>query len=409
MAAIIPVKRARGFAWRVMARADGKMKQETFSGPDAVAVEKAARSFAKLVDRVGMAEASRIRTQRSGAAQRGAPTLAEWTESYLEKSTGLLAGVTDGTRATYKRDAKTYITPRLGELPVDQVDAEEVARWVVWLESQTWKGKAIAPKTVKNKHALLSQILDAAAKKGHRTGNPARGAKLTRGRKRKMVILTQSEFAVLLHFLPEQWRPIVLWLAGTGMRWGEATALTWGDLDRDARPMLVHIDKAWQRSEVGAKPVLGPPKTDAGDRTISVPDELVAQLGKPGSGDALVFPTSVGTSLWSSSFWDRVWTPTLNLANDAEACKEAGLTPIGKRPRVHDLRHCHASWLIAAGRPLPYIQARLGHEKITTTVDTYGHLLPDAQQGDADAVMRILGAALPVLEVTEAPAQIEAG
>src|SRR5690606_2374876 len=92
--------------------------------------------------------------------------------------------------------------------------------------------------------------------------------------KRKMVILTQSEFAVLLHFLPEQWRPLVLWLAGTGMRWGEATALTWGDLDRDARPRLVHIDKAWQKPEIGTKPVLGPPKTDAGERTISLPARL---------------------------------------------------------------------------------------------------------------------------------------
>lgn len=408
MASITPVRRARGYAWRVMARdEDRKMKQETFAGPNAAEVERAARAFAKLVDRVGITEASRIRTQRSGAAQRGVPTLAEWTETYLDKATGLLAGVTDGTRAAYRRDAATYITPRLGELPVDQVDGDEVARWVVWLESQTWKGKPIAPKTVKNKHALLSQILDAAAKKGHRTGNPARGAKLTRGRKRKMVILTQSEFAVLLHFLPEQWRPIVLWLAGTGMRWGEATALTWGDLDRDARPMLVHIDKAWQKPEIGTKPVLGPPKTDAGERTISVPDQLVAQLGKPGPGDALLFPTSVGTSLWSSSFWDRVWSPALDRANDAEACKEAGLTPIGKRPRVHDLRHCHASWLIAAGRPLPYIQARLGHEKITTTVDTYGHLLPDAQQGDADAVAMILGASLPELVETVEMPQIE--
>ncbi|HEV6951960.1 MAG TPA: hypothetical protein VKY86_01800, partial [Promicromonospora sp.] len=208
MASITPVRRARGYAWRVMARdEDRKMRQETFAGPNAAEVERAARAFAKLVDRVGITEASRIRTQRSGAAQRGVPTLAEWTETYLDKATGLLAGVTDGTRAAYRRDAATYITPRLGELPVDQVDGDEVARWVVWLESQTWKGRPIAPKTVKNKHALLSQILDAAAKKGHRTGNPARGAKLTRGRKRKMVILTQSEFAVLLHFLPEQWRP----------------------------------------------------------------------------------------------------------------------------------------------------------------------------------------------------------
>ena len=44
--------------------------------------------------------------------------------------------------------------------------------------------------------------------------------------------------------------------------------------------------------------------------------------------------------------------------------------------RFHDLRHTHVAWLIAGGAPLPHIQARLGHESITTTIDTYGHLLP---------------------------------
>jgi integrase len=44
--------------------------------------------------------------------------------------------------------------------------------------------------------------------------------------------------------------------------------------------------------------------------------------------------------------------------------------------RFHDLRHTHVAWLVAGGVPLPQIQARLGHEPITTTIDTYGHLLP---------------------------------
>lgn len=51
---------------------------------------------------------------------------------------------------------------------------------------------------------------------------------------------------------------------------------------------------------------------------------------------------------------------------------------LGVRPRVHDLRHTHASRLIEAGVPLPVIQVRLGHESITTTVGTYGHLAVDA-------------------------------
>lgn len=414
MASVTPVRRARGYAWRVQARdEDRKMKQETFHGNDARKVEKAAHDFAKLVDRVGITEASRIRTARSGSAAHGGLTLDEWTEKYLDKASGILAGVTDGTRADYKRDAKTYISPRLGEMPVDAITPDDVAKWIAWMAEQPstrYDDQTLSAKTIKNKHGLLSAMLEAAAGRGLRTGNPAKGAKISRTRKRSMTVLTQGEFAVLLHFIPEPHRPLVMWLAGTGMRWGEATALTWGDLDRDARPMRAYVTKAWKRGEARKGRVLGPPKSEAGERTVSVPDELVAALGKPGRGDRLVFPTTKGTPQWSGSFWPRIWTPAVVAANDDERCAEAGLTPIGKEPTIHDLRHSHASWLIAAGRPLPYIKVRLGHEKITTTVDTYGHLLPDAQQGDADAVAISMAGVLPqlALPADDDPLQIEA-
>ncbi|NOV98165.1 tyrosine-type recombinase/integrase [Isoptericola halotolerans] len=401
MASVTPSKRARGYAWRVQARdRHGTMRQETFYGDDALAVERAARDFARLVDRVGITEASRIRTERTGAAARGAMTVAGWMTKYLDPASGALK-VSPGTRSEYQRIAAEWITPRLGEIPLDSLDVEDVTKWVAWMEDQSGKdGGHVATKTIKNRHGLLSGALAVAEARGLRKGNPARGAKFTRRRKDGMVILTQSEFAVLLHFLTPSRRPLIMWLAGTGMRFGEATALTWGDIDRDARPMLAHVTKAWQKPPKGGGEFLGPPKTEAGERTISVPDSLVAQLGKPGRGDRLVFTNTKGERVRSGALYDA-WSGALDRANDAARCAEAGLSPIGKRPRVHDLRHAHASWLIGAGRPLPYIQARLGHESITTTIGTYGHLLPDAQQGDADAVALAMGAVLPVAVVPQ--------
>ena len=80
------------------------------------------------------------------------------------------------------------------------------------------------------------------------------------------------------------------------------------------------------------------------------------------------------------------WKPALDAAN------AAGLT---KRPRVHDLRHTHASWLIAWKVPLPVIQARLGHESITTTVDRYGHSLESSDDEVLAAVKWAMSAAIP--------------
>lgn len=65
--------------------------------------------------------------------------------------------------------------------------------------------------------------------------------------------------------------------------------------------------------------------------------------------------------------------------------------------RIHDTRHTYASVFIARGVPLPYIQHRLGHEKITTTVGTYGHLIADADIVTADATELAMAQALPQL------------
>ncbi len=72
---------------------------------------------------------------------------------------------------------------------------------------------------------------------------------------------------------------------------------------------------------------------------------------------------------WSdalSHFYTHVWRKLM------KALAAEGIAPF----RFHDLRHTHVAWLVAGGAPLPHIQARLGHESITTTIDTYGHLLP---------------------------------
>ena len=72
--------------------------------------------------------------------------------------------------------------------------------------------------------------------------------------------------------------------------------------------------------------------------------------------------------------WFRrmVWRP---------ACEAAGL-PVA--PRFHDLRHSHASWLLAGGADLQVVKERLGHASIMTT-QRYLHTLPDADETAVDA------------------------
>jgi integrase len=120
---------------------------------------------------------------------------------------------------------------------------------------------------------------------------------------------------------------------------------------------------------------VGVPKTKRSVRTINLDESVLAQLDY---SHEWLFVNRNGGPVRIHGFRPRVWRP---------AVKRSGLNPT---PRIHDLRHTCASWLIAAGVPLPVIQRRLGHESITTTIDLYGHLDRSADKLAADAIRRAL-------------------
>jgi integrase len=83
--------------------------------------------------------------------------------------------------------------------------------------------------------------------------------------------------------------------------------------------------------------------------------------------DELLFSTQLGTPISRNTFRTRVWLP---------AVKASG---IDFGVRVHDLRHAHASWLLAGGADLKGVMDRMGHAQIQTT-QKYLHTLPDTDQ-----------------------------
>ena len=111
--------------------------------------------------------------------------------------------------------------------------------------------------------------------------------------------------------------------------------------------------------------------------TVEVLRAHLDQFGER-SPDALVFTTVQGRMLHPNNLNERVWKPTVEAAE------------ISVRPRIHDLRHMHASWLISRGVDLLIVQRRLGHESIVTTADRYGHLIPGAQDAATNALDRLL-------------------
>lgn len=382
MASVQPRRSARTgvVKWRVMFRIGSTQRQETFED------EASARQFKRLVDAHGPEAAMRVLLARRNAAD-DMPTLREFTLRYLAADSGLLTGIQTGTREGYAAEAERSFLTILGDMPVDAIDKSDIGRWLEWQAKQPTSrnpAKLVAPKTIRNYHSTLSSVLNAAIEAKLRPDNPAYRMRIAKGVRDEPVFLSVDEFTTLLHFFPERYQRLVFFLAGTGLRWSEATALAWFGVNLHSSPPTVRVERAWKKAKGAA--VLGPPKSQKSRRTVSMPADVVASLGAPKGAADLVFTADKGGKLWYGRFRTSVWEPAVDKAMDPELCAKEGLTPLTRRPTAHDLRHSHASWLIAAGAPLPYIQERLGHESIQTTVNVYGHLVPDAHRQMADLV-----------------------
>lgn len=357
-----------GPVWRVRFRTGGKQRVVTF------ATEKAATKWQGVLDAVGPATALAMLEAPPPATDR---TVGQQVSHHIEH----LTGVTEGTRKTYRAVVANDMDT-IADLPLTMLTRDAVAGWVNALHERCLSGKTIA-----NRHGLLSAAMNSAVDDELIGKNPCRGMRLPRSDGHEMVFLTREQYAALHQLLPEHYRPLALTLVGTGMRFGEATALQVRDVDLANR--TVRVRQAWKHTGASSKRELGPPKTKRGRRTIPLSPPVVAALAplvdgrKPG---AFVFTTTQGQPVKQATFW-KVWT----------AAASAYQPDKDRRPRIHDLRHTFASWAISANIPLPVLQRTLGHESITTTVDRYGHLA----RTDFDALATATGAYLPDLKALE--------
>ena len=282
-------------------------------------------------------------------------TVASWCTHHVDH----LTGVNEATRTRYRRYIVNDIAPsKIGPLPLAALTNADAAQWLNALTGSA--------KTAANKHGFLAGALNAAVREGHISANPCDRNRLRRDQPAEMVFLTHEEFRLLRSCVSQHWEPLVEFLVASGARFGEATALQPGDIN--LAEGTVNIRRAW-RYVVGEGFQLGPPKTKRSVRTIDVAGTTLAKLNLTGEW---VFTNSGRSTnggpddpVRGPNFYTNVWVPALAKA------KEKGLT---KKPRVHDLRHSNASWLIQAGVPLTVIQRHLGHESIQTTSDRYGHL-----------------------------------
>lgn len=350
----------RGTSWRVEWRYGGKRDGQRESLTVHTLAE--AKDVKREAERFGhVITATELSHRMFGAAggSEPVPTVFEWVTRHVASIAPVISA---GTLQEYERTIRIHIEPAaLGATPLTSVRREDVQRWIGELVRRPLK-----PKSVENHYIVFASAIRAAVDGQIITANPCHGVTLPRAddhTEEEHHYLTVNELDTLTAALYRPYRPLVTFLARSGLRWGEATALRVGDVTGPS----VRVERAWQKETKTTGRILGAPKTYRSRRTVSLDAVTMAALEPLLMGrepDEWLFTAPDGERPVARQTFRDHWLKAV--------------ATIDKPATPHDLRHTHASWLIAAGVPLPVIQRRLGHSSITTTIDTYGHLAPDA-------------------------------
>lgn len=167
-------------------------------------------------------------------------------------------------------------------------------------------------------------------------------------------VWTIEEFNQFINVVDDlKYKVIFELLYFTGMRKGEVLALTWNDINFNNK--TISINKTITR-----KHELQTPKTKSSNRTISIPTYLINDLLKlkqRSFKDILIFENITFTTLERKKNY---------------YCKKSYV----KQIKIHEIRHSHAYFLFSNNVPIDEIKYRLGHSKISMTMDTYLRFIP---------------------------------
>ncbi|WP_231377424.1 tyrosine-type recombinase/integrase [Arthrobacter sp. 162MFSha1.1] len=251
-----------------------------------------------------------------------------------------------------------------------------------WVKKMSQEG--LAAGTIKTRFNNVRSVLHGARNDRLIATDPANGVTLPRGRKPEhaMAIPSPSDVGRLLSASEPWFRPFVAMCAFAGLRLGEAAAVQLADIDFLRRTLSVQ--RQVQRAGAGQASIT-PPKYGS-ERAISIPDGLVQILARHVENIG-----TYGAQQWMFVGGDGM-PPHQNTVGYwwRKTVKDAGLSGV----RLHDLRHFYASGLIAAGCDVVTVQRALGHSKATTTLNTYSHLWPTAEDRTRSAAGAMMNEAL---------------
>jgi integrase len=312
-------------------------------------------------------------------------TLAEYVRGWLDSASDL----SPKTLERYRQLAEQQIIPHLGTVELQKLRPAQVQEWhATILKTGGMGGRQLSARTVGHAHRVLHRCLERAMRLEIIARNVAHVVRPPKVEAAEVAILSAVQLTDVLARLDRHAiYPVVALALATGMRRGELCGLAWGAVDFIAA--TVRVERSLEETAAGLR--FKGPKTRHGHRAISLPGSavellrnhrrqqierrLVLGLGRLGPDD-LVFALPDGLPY-----------PPDKLSRDwGNAVRSLRL------PRImfHDLRHSHASALIAAGLDIVTVSRRLGHGSPAITLGVYAHAFTNTDAAAAQAIERAI-------------------
>lgn len=319
-------------------------------------------------------------------------TVSEWMDKWLKEY--IEGRISPTTLATYQIQIRLYIKECLGHIRVQDLDNLMVQEWINRIAaSSPSSGRPLSEKMQKNVLANLRAAMDKAVLIGLIHKNPCVGAEVVHTKKVKFQTYSMEEIAMLMDAAKGTDLELGVHMElCLGLRRGELLALRMSDIDWEQAKISISKSRVCVNGVVMEKDT----KTEAGNRILDIPPQLMEQL-KLRRLQVLEQKLSAGISflddpyLISKNQLGEPFYPNYYSQKFHKLLQKNCL----RRIQFHKLRRVNASLMAAQGIQPKTIQARLGHEDAKFSLDVYTHAMEESNKQAAqiigDAIYRRAG------------------
>ena len=354
-------------------RSDGRYATQIYLGRDEYGRKKYKSVYAKTLAELKEKE-SAVRVQAGLGldmlSQRD--SFAKWADDWLR--TKEAENITDRQKDNYRHAVRVW-KDKLDGYTIADVRADDIERVFLWLADEGY-----ARRTVEIYRSTIRQIMKRAVKRGVLAVNPAEQISISIPGREKINrrALTGKEQQWIWD-TPHRAQPVAIIMMLSGLRRGELAALAWADVDLNSR--TINVSKVVEYSSNGVPTLRYFTKTDAGMRTVDIPQKLVDYMSTLPRDNVLVVHTLDGRTMTPSA-WTKLWKSYMKLLNEKygngeDLQPDKGLKVL-KEPippiTLHWLRHTFCTIMYLSGVDVLQACAQMGHADVSTTLKIYTHL-----------------------------------